>query len=104
MVLVESVAERTTAATDAVLALAAFVAILVLRRMPPSFGRSVWLAALLALVVGATLGAIAHGLALPARTRELLWQPYRCPAASKARPLMRPVQRRNSLTSPLCGS
>jgi len=75
MELVESVAERTTAATDAVLAVAGITALVLLRRLPPSFARSVWMAALVALVVGATLGAIAHGLQLPAATRELLWQP-----------------------------
>jgi hypothetical protein len=76
MELVDVVTERTTAATDAVLALAAAAAILVLRRTtPPSFGRAVWQAALAALALASVLGAVAHGLELPAATRELLWQP-----------------------------
>jgi uncharacterized protein DUF6962 len=76
MDLVDVVTERTTAATDAVLALAAAAAILVLRRTtPPSFGRAVWQAALGALALASVLGAAAHGLELPPATRELLWQP-----------------------------
>lgn len=76
MDLVGVATERTTAATDAVLALAAAAAILVLRRTtPPSFGRAVWQAALGALALASVLGAAAHGLELPPDTRELLWQP-----------------------------
>jgi hypothetical protein len=76
MELVSVATERTTAATDAVLALAAAAAILVLRRTtPPSFGRTVWQAAFAALALASVLGAIAHGLELPAATRELLWHP-----------------------------
>ena len=76
MELVGVATERTTAATDAVLALAAAAAILVLRRTtPPSFGRAVWQAALAALALASVLGAVAHGIELPAATRELLWQP-----------------------------
>ena len=76
MELVGVATERTTAATDAVLALAAAAAIIVLRRTtPPSFGRAVWQAALAALALASVLGAVAHGLELPAATRELLWQP-----------------------------
>lgn len=76
MELVGSAAERTTAATDAVLALAAIMAIGVLRaRTPGSFGRSVWLAALAALGVASGLGAVAHGLRLSASLRDFLWQP-----------------------------
>src|SRR4051812_33186985 len=75
MELVGEGVERTTAATDAVLAAAALAGIAVLRRLPPSFGRSVWTAALGALTVGSVLGAIAHGIRLPSASRELLWQP-----------------------------
>ena len=76
MDLVGVATERSTAATDAVLALAAAGAILVLRRTTPrSFGRSVWQAALTALALASVLGAAAHGLELPPATRELLWQP-----------------------------
>jgi MYXO-CTERM domain-containing protein len=68
--------ERTTAATDALLALGALVAIGVLRRRTArSFGRSVWIAALGALALASALGAVAHGFNLAGGTRELLWQP-----------------------------
>jgi hypothetical protein len=74
--LVDAATERTTAATDAVLALAAAIAILVLRRAtPPSFGRAVWQAALTSLALASVLGAVAHGLELRPATRDLLWQP-----------------------------
>ena len=68
--------ERTTAGTDALLALAAIVAILLLRRRtPPSFGRAIWQAALASLAVASALGAATHGLAMSDDFRELLWQP-----------------------------
>ena len=72
---VGAAAERTTAATDAVLALAALAAIVVIRRTPASFGRSVWVAALAALLLASLLGAVAHGLRLSPALREFLWQP-----------------------------
>jgi len=75
MELVAQGPERTTAATDAVLALAALAGIALLRRVPPSFGRAVWQAAFAALGLASALGAVTHGLMLPERTRELLWQP-----------------------------
>jgi len=68
--------ERTTAATDAVLALAAGVLLAGLRyRTPPSFARAVWLSALTAMAVSSVLGAVAHGLELSPSVRDLLWQP-----------------------------
>ncbi|MBA3497018.1 MAG: hypothetical protein H0T86_07935 [Gemmatimonadales bacterium] len=76
MELVVAATERTTAATDALQALAAAVAILIIRRgTAPSLGRAVWQSALAALMLASALGAIAHGLALATSTRELLWQP-----------------------------
>ena len=76
MELVDVATERTTAATDAVMALAAAAAIVVLRRTTPrSFGRAVWQAAFAALALASVLGAVAHGLELLPATRELLWQP-----------------------------
>ena len=75
MDLVDSVTERTTAATDAVLAVAALAGIAVIRRIAPSFGRSVWISALAALALASVLGAVTHGLRLEPPTRELLWQP-----------------------------
>jgi hypothetical protein len=74
--LVPTAVERTTAATDALLALAAAAAILLIRQQtPPSFGRSVWQGALAALAAASVLGAITHGLAISGGLRELLWQP-----------------------------
>jgi len=74
--LTESAAERATAATDALLALAAVAGIVALRRRTsPSFGRAVWQSALAATAVASALGAAAHGLALTDTVRELLWQP-----------------------------
>jgi len=76
MQLVPAGAERTTAATDALLAVAATIGIALLRRhAPSSFGRAVWQSALGALVVASALGAVTHGLALADPIRELLWQP-----------------------------
>lgn len=76
MALVPAATERTTAGTDALIAVAAGVGIAMLRRRAPaSFGRAVWQAALGALAAASALGAVAHGLVLPAPTRELLWQP-----------------------------
>jgi hypothetical protein len=76
MELVGEATERTTAATDALLAIASAAAfVLIRRRTPPSFGRAVWLGALLCMIAASVIGAPVHGLALPASTRELLWQP-----------------------------
>ncbi|HEX6616111.1 MAG TPA: hypothetical protein VF046_07375 [Gemmatimonadales bacterium] len=74
--LTELAAERATAATDGLLALVAAAGILALRRRTrPSFGRAVWQTALGAMGVASVLGAVAHGVALTDRARELLWQP-----------------------------
>jgi uncharacterized protein DUF6962 len=74
--LVGPATERTTAATDALLAAAAVAVLAALRAgTPPSFGRSVWQAALACMAVASAIGAAAHGLALADGTRELLWQP-----------------------------
>jgi hypothetical protein len=68
--------ERTTAATDAVLAVTAIVLVAALRRRsPPSFGRAVWLSALAAMATASVLGAVAHGFELSPGVRDLLWQP-----------------------------
>jgi hypothetical protein len=76
MELVGEATERTTAATDALLALAAAIAIVVIRRRTaPSFPRAVWQAALAALLLASVLGAVTHGFAMPGPARDLLWQP-----------------------------
>jgi hypothetical protein len=69
--------ELTTAATDAVLAILAIAALIVIRRHGSDDRWKVdlwsWLLGLLAAAAG--LGAVAHGLELDERTRDLLWQP-----------------------------
>jgi len=76
MELAAAATERTTAATDAMLALAAAgAAALLSRQTPPTFARGVWLAALLASALASVLGAITHGLVLGERLEEALWQP-----------------------------
>ena len=76
MELIASATERTTAATDLVLAVAALLGVAALgRRVAPSLARTVWQVALLSAAAGAGLGAAAHGLALTPATRELVWQP-----------------------------
>jgi hypothetical protein len=74
--LIASATERTTAATDLVLSVAALLAVATLRRHAgPSVARTVWQAALLSAAAGAMLGAVSHGIALGPGPRELLWQP-----------------------------
>jgi hypothetical protein len=74
--LVASATERTTAGTDAVIALAALLGMLLLRRRTArSLGRTVWLAAFGSLAAASVLGAVTHGLALSKPMRHLLWQP-----------------------------
>lgn len=73
--------ELTTAATDALLAILCVVALVMIRRRravdPWKVGLWSWLLGLLALA--SVLGAIAHGLELTDRVRDLLWQPlYLC--------------------------
>jgi hypothetical protein len=74
--IVASPTERTTAATDAALALLALAGARYLARaVPPSSARRIWQAALLALALASVLGAIAHGAVMSEAGRETLWQP-----------------------------
>lgn len=69
--------ELTTGATDALLALLAAAGARWIRTRPriePARGRA-WSLVFLLLAGASALGAIAHGLDLPARTRALLWHP-----------------------------
>lgn len=73
--------ELTTAATDGVLAILCVVALGMIRHRrtvdPWKVGLWSWLLGLLALA--SVLGAIAHGLELTDRVRDILWQPlYLC--------------------------
>jgi hypothetical protein len=75
MKLIASPTERTTAATDVVLGLAAAAAVAYLDRLPEAGaarGR-IWQAAFALIAAAAALGAAYHGLALPERRRRALW-------------------------------
>jgi hypothetical protein len=71
------VTELTTAATDVVIAIVALMCMTALRRHRAHAARRVaiwtWVFGLLAFA--AVLGAFAHGIALPAETRQWLWRP-----------------------------
>lgn len=74
--LASAAAERTTAATDALLALTVSGGLVRLRRATPaSWRRTVWLAALGTFAASALLGTVAHGVALAPRVSDALWQP-----------------------------
>jgi hypothetical protein len=73
--LTPSITERTTAATDVLLALIAFAGVPYLARSAPgSLGRTAWQLALAAFALAATLGAITHGLELDQGLERGMWQ------------------------------
>lgn len=79
--LIDSPTERTTAATDVLLALLCVGCVLYLRRFRArdAWKVRIWSAALALLGVAALLGALAHGLVLASRVEPLLWGPlYLC--------------------------
>lgn len=67
--------ERTTAATDAVLALLAVAGLILLLRLSSydPWKVKIWAAALGCLVVASALGAVAHGVRTSEGTQYLLW-------------------------------
>jgi len=74
--LASAAAERTTAATDALLALTVSGGLVRLRRATPaSWRRTVWLAALATFAASALLGTVVHGVALVPPVSDALWQP-----------------------------
>jgi hypothetical protein len=74
--LIGSVTERTTAATDLLLAVAAFVGAALLHRgEPPTMARRIWSTALASAGLASLLGAVTHGLVMSQGLREALWQP-----------------------------
>lgn len=77
--LIDSPTERTTAATDALIAVLAAVAALSLYTShtagPHPFKVGVWVAAFALLTLASMLGALAHGFRMSARTYRLFWQP-----------------------------
>jgi uncharacterized protein DUF6962 len=76
MELIASATERTTAATDLLLACAALAsAVHLLRGRPATPARRIWAAALAAAGLASLLGAITHGLVMSDGLRDALWQP-----------------------------
>jgi hypothetical protein len=74
--LASSATERTTAVTDALLALTVSGGLVRVRRAAPaSWRRAVWLAALASFTASALLGTVVHGLALAPQLADTLWQP-----------------------------
>lgn len=75
--LIESLTERTTAATDALLAaLAVSCGFWLLRqRQRAPWKLTLWVAAFGTLAAAASLGAVAHGFQMAASTNRLLWLP-----------------------------
>ncbi|HZE74499.1 MAG TPA: hypothetical protein VE091_04260 [Gemmatimonadales bacterium] len=74
--LASAAAERTTAATDALLALTVSGGLIQLRRATPaSWRRTVWMAALATFAASALLGTVVHGIAFPPQVSDALWQP-----------------------------
>jgi hypothetical protein len=75
MTLIDSPTERMTAATDAVLGLAAAVAVVYLQRLPAAAAtRSlIWSSAFALIAAAAALGTGYHGLALAEKWRRALW-------------------------------
>lgn len=74
--LVASATERTTAATDLLLAVAAFAgAWRLVRHGPASLAARIWGAALVAAGLASVLGTVTHGFEMSETLREWLWQP-----------------------------
>jgi hypothetical protein len=77
MKLISSPAEKTTAATDIVLAIVAFGGIVFLRHLQlDSAGLwkiNIWSAAIGFIGLAATLGAVAHGVVLSRKTHRCVW-------------------------------
>lgn len=76
MELIASATERTTAATDLLLAAAAFAGAWHLPRVAPgSTAARIWAGALIAAGLASVLGAVTHGVEMSDSLREALWQP-----------------------------
>jgi len=77
MELIDNPLERTTAATDAVLAVLLLLSLMYLRRIGRSdrWKANIWSWSFGFLMLGAALGAIAHGFKMSPKTNWLLWQP-----------------------------
>jgi hypothetical protein len=73
--LVDAPTERTTAATDALLALLALAGLVLLWRLRPlePWKVAIWSSALASLIVASALGAVAHGLQTSRGVHQVLW-------------------------------
>lgn len=78
MEFIDIATERTTAATDVLLALIAAAAALLVNRAArptdPERGR-IWMSAFVLVAVASVIGAAAHGIRMSERTNFVLWQP-----------------------------
>lgn len=77
MELIDIPAERTTAATDLVMAVVATACAVYLCRVgrPDVYRRNLWAWVLGLLAASAAIGAVAHGFKMSAELNNLLWQP-----------------------------
>jgi hypothetical protein len=77
MQIIESPTERTTAATDALIAAVSlrYAAELLGRRPNRPWKAGIWAGAFGLMGVASTLGTIVHGLQMSPRRREILWRP-----------------------------
>lgn len=77
--IIDSLTERTTSATDLLVAIIAFVATISLVKLYPqskgNFKLIVWVGTMFLLVLASLLGAIAHGFRLSPKVKQALWQP-----------------------------
>lgn len=69
--------ERTTALTDAVLAILVFVCAFVINKSGDKYSlkSKIWICAFMLLALAAVLGAVAHGFSWSVDTRRMLWHP-----------------------------
>jgi hypothetical protein len=69
--------ERTTAITDAILAIFAISAIVYLSRIATQdpLKMKIWCGLFAFVAIAAALGAVVHGLVIPSRLKRVLWQP-----------------------------
>jgi len=75
--LIQSPTERSTASTDALMAVLSGVVAISLAGFDPAnnFKAAIWMSAMLLLTLASILGALAHGFQMSAQTNKLFWQP-----------------------------
>ena len=77
MQIIDIPTERTTAITDAILAIFAICAIAYLSRigMQDPLKMEIWCGLFAFVAIAAALGTVVHGLVIPSRLKRILWQP-----------------------------